>query len=103
MSKVSSVEGGWPYLYQHLNSSFLPYNINTADFLIVNYSESEGKYSYGGIMSFGGVEKTKAMTACLNTQIEEANFDIKNPIKLGNSLAILTKYSIVDEGRKSPR
>jgi len=103
MSKVSSVEGGWPYLYQHLNSSFLPYNINTADFLIVNYSESEGKYSYGGIMSFGGVEKTKAMTACLNTKIEQAKFNIKYPIKLNGSLAILTKDFTQDENHKSPR
>lgn len=90
-SKVSSVEAGWPYLYQYLNSSFFPYNINTADFLIVNYSMVEGKYIYSGVTSFRGVEATNAMNLCLNDKIEQAKFNIRDPIKLSGSLAILKK------------
>jgi hypothetical protein len=90
-SKISSVEGGWPYLYQHLNSAFLPYEIDTSDFLIVYYSESNGKYIYSGVSSFNGVEATNAMNVCLNTKIENAKFNTGKPIKLNGSLAILGK------------
>jgi hypothetical protein len=90
-SKISSVEAGWPYLYQHLNSSFFPYNINNADFLIVNYSIAGNKYLYGGVTSFKGVEVTNAMNSCLNDKIEQAKFNIRDPIKLSGSLAILKK------------
>lgn len=90
-SRISSVEAGWPYLYQHLNSSFFPYNINNADFLIVNYSIVGGEYFYSGLNSFKGVEATNVMNSCLNDKIKQAKFNIREPIKLSGSLAILKK------------
>lgn len=102
-AKVSSVEAGWPYLYEYINSSFFPYNMDSSEFLIVNYSESSGNYLYSGVSSFRGIEASNAMNACLNIKIEEAKFDINNPIKLNNSIAILTKKPTQNESRKFPR
>ena len=89
-STVSTIEPGWPYLYKYKKIVTYPFNIETSDFLIVNY-EKKDSFKYFGYISYLGEEITEKANKCLLDKIILGNFDINNPIILNSSMAILKK------------
>jgi hypothetical protein len=87
-SKVTAIESGMPYVYKVLDLHFYPLNLGNSDFLVLNYTSKDDKYSYYGYFGYRGQQHVNEVDKCLSSVIEKL-YDIDHPIILNDRLAIL--------------